>query len=333
MDLDYWLALARLAITLKIERRNCFMKSKLFHLWTAATLVAALSATSSAHAADKIRVVATLTDLADLTRNIGGEHVEVFSLATGIEDTHGVPMKPSFVPVLNRADLVVLVGFDCEHAFLPALLEASKNPRIQAGKPGYVDCSQGITPLEVPKSTDHSEGDVHPYGNPHYMLDPVLAKTAVQNICNALVAAAPQYAAGFTANRDAYLSRLDAKIAEWQQLAAPLKGVKFVSYHEHWPYFARWLGMDYVGTIELKPGVDPTPRHIEALVSAMKTQHIPVVVREPQFPEKVPMLIARQTGATLIKLPIMPGGVPDTDTYIAEMDYIVHTMANALKSR
>ena len=167
--------------------------------------------------AAKIRVVTTLTDLADFTRNVGGDHVEVFSLATGIEDTHGVPMKPSFVPLLNRADLVVLVGFDCEHAFLPALLEASKNPRIQNGKPGYVDCSQGITPVDVPKSTDHSEGDVHPYGNPHYMLDPVLAKTAVQNICNALVAFAPQYEADFTRNRDAYLAKLDAKIAEWKR--------------------------------------------------------------------------------------------------------------------
>ena len=131
-----------------------------------------------AHAA-KIRVVTTLTDLADFARAVGGDLVEVNSLATGVEDTHGVPMKPSFVPMMNRADLLVLVGFDCEHAFLPALLEASKNPRIQVNKPGYVDCSKGIIPREVPKSTDHSEGDVHPYGNPHYMLDPVLAKTAI----------------------------------------------------------------------------------------------------------------------------------------------------------
>src|SRR5215475_10346295 len=96
-----------------------------------AALTATVAVTQSLHAADKIHVVATLTDLADLTRNIGGNHVDVFSLATGVEDTHGVPMKPSFVPRLNRADLIVLVGFDCEHAFLPALLEASRNPRIQ----------------------------------------------------------------------------------------------------------------------------------------------------------------------------------------------------------
>src|SRR5438445_13652453 len=86
-------------------------------------IVLALFCAIQTQAADKIRVVATLTDLADFSREIGGDHVEVFSLATGIEDTHGVPMKPSFVPILNRADLIVQVGFGCEHAFLPALLE------------------------------------------------------------------------------------------------------------------------------------------------------------------------------------------------------------------
>ncbi len=305
------------------------MKSKLFELLSLFVVGAVAFTVQPAHAA-KIRVVATLTDLADLTRNIGGDLVEVRSLATGIEDTHGVPMKPSFVPQMNRADLLVLVGFGCEHAVLPALLEASKNPRIQYGKPGYVDCSQGVSPLEVPKSTDHSEGDVHPYGNPHYMLDPVLAKTAVQNIYNALVAIAPEHQADFTRNRDAYLAKLDAKIGEWQEALKPFRGAKFVSYHEHWPYFAERFGLKYFGTIELKPGIDPTPRHIEQMIISMKAEHVPIVVREPQFPEKVPSLIAKQTGATLVKLPIMPGGVPHTDTYIEMMDYIVHTLSAAM---
>jgi len=308
------------------------MKSTMFRLLSAAIVGAAALAASPAQAA-KIRVVTTLTDLADFSREVGGEHVEVFSLATGVEDTHGVPMKPSFVPVMNRADLMVSVGFGCEHAFLPALLEASKNPRIQYGKPGYVDCSPGIAPLAVPKSTDHSEGDVHPYGNPHYMLDPVLAKTAIQHIYEALVAIAPQYQADFTRNRDAYLAKLDAKIAQWQAEAKGLKGVKFISYHEEWEYFAERFGMKVFDTIELKPGIDPTPRHIEQLITGMKAEHVPIVVREPQFPEKVPALIARQTGATLLKLPIMPGGVPHTDTYIEMMDFIVHTMVSAEAKR
>ena len=298
---------------------------KLFRLLLMAVLMAAT-------AQAKVRVVTTLTDLADFTREVGGELVEVRSLATGVEDTHGVPMKPSFVPVMNRADLIVLVGFDCEHAFLPALLEASKNPRIQKGNVGYVDCSQGITPDDVPKSTDHSEGDVHPYGNPHYVLDPVLAKTAIQNIYKALIAVAPDHQAEFTHNRDAYLAKLDAKITEWQAAVAPLKGTKFVSYHEHWVYFAERFGLKYFATIELKPGIDPTARHIEELVRSMKDEHVALVVREPQFPEKVPRLIAEQTGATLVKLPIMPGGVPGTDTYIAMVNYIIRTVVAAHKT-
>jgi zinc/manganese transport system substrate-binding protein len=309
------------------------MKLRLFHLFWVVLFFGVLGfGAIPAHAA-KILVVTTLTDLADLARNIGGDQVEVQSLATGVEDTHGVPMKPSFVPLLNRADLLIEVGLGCEHAFLPALVEASKNPRIQPGKPGNVDCSEGIIPREVPKSTDHTAGDVHAYGNPHYMLDPVLAKTAIANIYKALVAFAPQFQAEFTRNRDTYLAKLNAKIAEWKQEAQPLKGVKFVSYHEHWTYFAARFGMNYLGTIELRPGIDPTARHIEQLIATMRAEHAAIVVREPQFPEKVPSLIAAQTGATLVKLPIIPGGVPDTETYIKMMDYIVHTLVAAAQAK
>ncbi len=309
------------------------MKSKLFSLLFVITLAGVFcGGAMPAHAA-KIRIVTTLTDLADFARAVGGDLAEVHSLATGVEDTHGVPMKPSFVPMMNRADLLILVGFECEHAFLPALIEASKNPRIQRDRAGYIDCSKGIIPRDVPKSTDHSAGDVHPYGNPHYMLDPVLAKTAIENIYNALVRFAPQYQAEFTRNRDAYLAKLDTKIAEWENEVKPFKGVKFVSYHEHWPYFAERFGMDYFGTIELRPGIDPTPRHIQDLIATMKTEQVPIVVREPQFPEKVPNRIAQQTRATMITLPIMPGGVPNTETYIKMMDYIVHTMVTAVKNR
>jgi zinc/manganese transport system substrate-binding protein len=332
MGVDYRLTLSWVAATL-MKRRNHNMKSKLFCLFSAFLLAGIFCMdVIPAHAA-KIRVVTTLTDLADLTRAVGGDLVEVHSLATGVEDTHGVPMKPSFVPLMNRADLMILVGLDCEHAFLPALLEASKNPRIQVGRSGYVDCSQGIIPRDVPKTTEHYAGDVHPYGNPHYMLDPVLAKTAIANIYNALVEFAPGDKAQFTRNRDAYLAKLNAKIAEWEKEVKPLKGTKFVSYHEHWPYFAERFGMDYFGTIELRPGIDPTARHIEELTAAMKARHVPIVVREPQFPEKVPKRIAEQTGATMVTLPIMPGGVPHTETYIKMMDYIIHTMVAAIQSR
>jgi zinc/manganese transport system substrate-binding protein len=305
------------------------MKSltKLFFTLLIGTITLPAGASPAARA--DTRVVTTLTDLADFVKEVGGKYVDVKSLATGVEDTHGVPMKPSFVPMMNRADMIVLVGFDCEHSFLPALLEASKNPQIQYGKPGYIDCAKGIVPAEIPKSTDHSEGDVHPYGNPHYMLDPERAKQALQTIASALIAKDPTHEEEFKKNRDAYVAKLDAKISEWKEKLKPLKGLKFVSYHGHWFYFAERFGLVYFGTIELKPGIDPTARHIENLVSAMKAEHVPVVVREPQFPEKVPALIAEQAGAKLVKLPIMPNGVPKTGTYIEMMDYIVQSFVDA----
>jgi zinc/manganese transport system substrate-binding protein len=309
------------------------MKSKLLLLLSVITVAGVLCVGTMPAYAAKIKVVATLTDIADFARSIGGDQVEVKTLATGVEDTHGIPMKPSFVPILNQADLLILVGLDCEHSFLPGLLEASKNSRIQKDKAGYVDCSKGIVPLEVPLSTDHSAGDVHPYGNPHYMLDPALAKTAIKNIYNALVAIAPQHQAEFTRNRDTYLARLNARIATWEKEAKPLKGVKFVTYHLQWNYFAARFGMDYVDTVELKPGIDPTARHIQELITRMKADRVSLIVREPQFPEKVPKRIAEQTGAALITLPIMPGGVPNTETYIKMMDYIIHTMVTALQGR
>jgi len=182
----------------------------------------ALLCAAQIHAADKIRVVATLTDLADLARNVGGEHVEVFSLATGIEDTHGVPMKPSFVPVLNRADLVVNVGFGCEHAFCPRF---SKRAKIRASRMAIP--ATWIVQWGSRRWMCRSQPTI-----PKAMCIPTAiritcstgaGKTAVQNIYNALVATAPQYEADFRANRDAYLAKLDAKIAEWLQLAAPLK--------------------------------------------------------------------------------------------------------------
>ncbi len=292
-------------------------------------LVGLLALAGPAHAAGKIRVVTTLTDLAEFSRAVGGDLVDVHSLATGVEDTHGIPMKPSFIPLLNRADLVVVVGLGMEHAFLPALLDASRNPKILLGKPGYIDCSRNIRVLEVPRTLDKSEGDVHPVGNPHINLDPVRVKTMVQNIYEGLAENFPAHEAEFAKNRNAYLAKLDAKIPEWLELAKPLQGAKFVSYHLEWPYFAERFGVVPFGTIELKPGIDPTARHIEELIDAMKANHVRIVIREPQFPEKVPSQVAAQTGAKLVKLPIMVGGVPEAKTYFDMIEYDIRTLLKA----
>ncbi len=291
------------------------------------TLAALLALTGNATAA--IRIITSIPDLADFTREIGGKLVEVESLATGVEDPHSLPVKPSHAAKLNRADLVIALGLDMEHAFLPALLEASHNPRIQPGKPGYLETSKGLAPLDVPKTLSKSEGDQHAQGNPHYNLDPVQGRRIVGNIADHLAQHWPQHADAFRAGRDAYLAKLDAKITAWQALAAPLKGAKFVSYHNHWPYFAARYGLTFAGTIELRPGVEPTPRHIVELVARMKADQVKLVVREPQFSEKTPNQVAAQAGAKIAKLAIMVGGVPEAKTYLDLIDYNLRTLVKA----
>jgi zinc/manganese transport system substrate-binding protein len=296
-----------------------------------ASMVLAVATAPPAFGAGKIRVITSIPELAEFTRAVGGDLVEVESLATGVEDPHGVPMKPSFVPKLSRADAVVVLGLELEHAFMPALIEASKNPKTQAGKPGYIDCSLHIAPLEVPKSLSRTEGEIHPNGNPHYNLDPVLGKTAVETICEGLALNFPQHEAAFQAGRDAYVAKLDKKIAEWRELAKPLKGLKFVSYHNEWVYFNHRYGLVYLGTVELRHGIEPTARHVVDLITLMKAEQCKLVVREPQFSERVPNQIAAQTGAKVVKLPIMVGGVPQARTYIDLIEYNLRTLVEAAK--
>jgi zinc/manganese transport system substrate-binding protein len=301
---------------------------------TAALLAAALlAAPGGAWAADKLKIVTTIPDLADMTRQVGGEFVDVTSLATGVEDIHAVPMKPSFAVLLNRADAVVVVGLEAEHAFLPGLLDASRNPRIQRDMPGYIDTSVYVTPLEVPTRIDRSLGDQHPMGNPHINLDPVLAKDMARAIAEGLARLDPAHQNAYKANLDAFLQKLDAAIARWEQEAAPLKGKKLVSYHPDLLYFAERFGMEPVGTIEIRAGVDPTPGHIEQLEEQMRQEKVDLVVRELHYPAALAETVAHATGAKLVELPVMAGGLPDTRDYISFVDHNVRTMVQAVQGQ
>src|SRR3954470_24726096 len=152
----------------------------------------------SSHA--KLNVVATTPDLASIAKEIGGEHIEITTLAKPTEDPHFVDAKPSFILKLNRADVLVEGGAELEIGWLPALLDQCRNPKLAAGAPAHVMCNQGIAMLEVPSTLDRSKGDIHAAGNPHYSVDPVNARQAAENIANAFVTQDPKNAEGYKAN-------------------------------------------------------------------------------------------------------------------------------------
>ena len=294
--------------------------------------VGLLGPAALAPADSKIKVVATIPDLADMARHVGGDLVDVSSIATGVEDIHAVPMKPSFATLLNKADILLLLGLEAEHAFLPALIEASKNPKILRDASGYVDCSASVDVLEVPTRIDRALGDQHPMGNPHYNLDQVSMKQAAQAIAEGLGRNYPEHASVFKKNLEAYTAELDKNIARWEKEAAPLRGKKVVSYHPDLIYFAERFGMEAFGTIEIRAGVPPTPGHIEELEDSMRRNKVEFVIRELHYPAALAETVAQATGAKLVELPAMVGGVPEAKDYISFIDYNLRTMLKAAQA-
>lgn len=286
-----------------------------------------LLAFAAAAQAAPIKVVTTLPDLADFANRIGGDKVEVTAMASGVEDPHNVLMRPSMVSKLAQADLFIVLGFDLEHAYAPALLIESRNRKIQVGTPGYLDCSRAVSPREVPKSLDRSEGDVHPQGNPHYNTDPQRMKIVAGEIADSLAAIDPANGPLYQANARKLQAQLDVKIAGWKRKLAG-KDIRFVSYHPVWVYFAERFGVQPVGTIQPKPGIEPGPRYVQELIARMKAEKVGLIVKESYYSDRLPKQIAAATGARVVSVPIQVHGTREATDYFAFIDAVVNAFAS-----
>ena len=305
------------------------MKTFLF-LTVIATTLSASDGPGPTSAA-KLRVVATTPDLAALARVIGGDAVEVQALAKPTEDPHYVDAKPSHIVTLNRADVLIEGGAELELGWLPPLLENARNDRIAAGAPGRVVASQGIRMLDVPTTFDRSKGDLHALGNPHFLLDPLNAKIIAAQIADHLAQVDPQAADLFKANLGTFVAALDVKLAEWQQQLAPYSGAKIVTYHPDFVYLAERFKLQVVETLEPKPGIAPSPAHLAKVISIMRATNARVILVQPYQNRRTAETVARQTNAVVLDLPQQPGALKNTDTYFDLLDYMVRTLASALK--
>jgi zinc/manganese transport system substrate-binding protein len=298
-----------------------------------ASLIVAVTLVLASPAGAALRVVASLPDVADMARQIGGDRVDVTTIAEGGQDPHKVPVKPSFVTKLNRADALVVQGLGLEHAYLPALLEVARNSNILPGAPGYIDSSLYIKAMEVPESMNRAQGELHALGNPHFNLDPSQGKLMARAIAEGLERVDPAGKEAYQAGLERFEKLLDAKIAEWDTLAAPLRGVKAVSYHPDIAYLARHYGMELVGTIETKPGVPATPGHIEELIQLMKQQKVKLVIREVAYELPLAQEVAERAGAHVVTISSLTGGLPGTgSSYVDFIDANLKALVAAAKS-
>lgn len=299
-------------------------------LMLAAAFLACWSLAGAGHAAaGALRVVATIPDLADIAREIGGERVDVTTLTKGRENLHRVVSRPSHLVALSRADVLVQVGLSLEMGFLPGLMENARNPKIQPGQPGFVNCSVGWDPIDVPGTITRKDGDVHPDGNPHLNLDPRGGRHIAARVLAGLVAVDPANKAAYEARAAAYASKLDAAEARWTANAKDWGGRKVVLYHKEYDYLVQRYRLDVVGSIEVKPGIPPTPGHVAQLVETMRKAGSVAILTAPWSNGGDVAEIAKQTGAKIVELPNQCGGLAHTDSWIEMMDLVHARLAEA----
>jgi zinc/manganese transport system substrate-binding protein len=291
-----------------------------------AVLLFVVLGASPAHA--KLRIAATVGDLGAIARSVGGPDVDVDVLGKPTQDPHFVDAKPSLVLTLSRADLVMLMGLDLEVGWLPVLLTGSRNGKVQIGNPGYFDCSTVISPKEVPlQKLDRSMGDIHPGGNPHFTTDPENAIKIARALADRLAEIDPDHAGAFHANAEKFAAAVSAQNAVWRKTLEPFKGSPVVTYHKSWIYFADWAGLTMVAFVEPKPGIPPNPSHVANVLRIMKERKVPVILQEEWYSAQTSELLARASGAALVRV---PGMTSDGETYLDHMTKVVSAVVDGL---
>src|SRR6266436_1073495 len=310
--------------------QRCSLTTRLTAIFAALAFTISLLGPPPARAASKIQIMTATTDLASLAQEVGGDKVDVESIARGYQDPHFVDAKPSFLLKLKRADLLIVVGLELEIGWLPPLINQSTNPKIQVGAPGYFDASRFAKILEIPTGqVTRAEGDVHPLGNPHYWLDPENGLRIAKGIADKLSQMRPDDAAYFAQRYTDFEQRLKQADQRWLAEMKPYEGRKIITYHRSWPNFAEHFHLNVVGYVEPRPGIPPSPQHTVELIQQMKRDNVKVIVVEPYFDLKTPKAVARETGGQVLVLPPSVGGEKEITDYFKLFDYDISKLKQA----
>ena len=278
-------------------------------------LLIGLVASASTPAFADLNVFACEPHWAALVTEIGGSHANITTATGAYNDPHFIQARPSLISRMRSADLVVCNGADLEVGWLPVLLNQGDNPKVQPGQPGYMDASHDIQLLQVPTRVDRAMGDIHPYGNPHFQTDPRTIGAAAGDLAQRMESLDPSNAAEYQKRYADFKTRWEAAIQKWQQQAAPLKGMKLIGYHDGWVYMADWLSIDFVGFLEPKPGIPPSPGHLAELLGIIKSDGVKGIVYTPYEDEQAPDWLSQRGGIPKAQIPDTVGADNDKDLF------------------
>jgi zinc/manganese transport system substrate-binding protein len=259
-----------------------------------------------AHAA--LKVFACEPEWAALTQELGGKLVDVSSATNAMQDPHQIQARPSLIARMRAADLVVCTGAELEIGWLPVLLQQSGNDKVQPGQPGNFAAADFVRKLEVPTSVDRSQGDVHAAGNPHIQTDPRNIAAVAPKLAARLQQLDPSHASQYAQQATAFEQKWQQAIAKWTAQAAPLRGVPVVSQHKAFAYLYDWLGLKEVAVLEPKPGVEPSPAHLQAVLATLKATPARMVVYSAYLDPKPSEWLSTNAGIPAVKLAFTVGG-------------------------
>jgi zinc/manganese transport system substrate-binding protein len=283
-------------------------------------LLCAVLPSATLPAQEPLRVVATVPDIADIAKVIGGERVEVTCLTKGSENMHNVRVRPSMMVAIRKADAFLQSGIQLESTWIPSLLLAARNSKLKVGEPGFINCGEGWEAIQVPKSLSRKGGDLHPAGNPHFNLDPAAGEHIARRICAGLSALDPLGAETYEAHLETYLKTIAEHAARWKALVEGLKGQRVAVYHQEFNYLAKYAGIEVVISVEPKPGIPPTPRDVARVVNELRDKKVEVILTAAWSNNRTVADIAAKSGARVLELPSQVGGATWAKSWIEMID-------------
>ena len=290
-----------------------------------------LTASCALPALATVNIFTCEPEWAALAQELGGENVKVSSATTAQQDPHRIEARPSLIARARNADLLVCMGLELETGWLPVLVQQSGNPKIVAGQPGFFEAGALVPRLELPVRIDRSEGDIHPGGNPHVHYDPRNVLRVADGLAKRLADIDAPNAAFYRSRQQSFAERWNAAMARWQQQAAPLRGVAVVVHHRNMSYLMDWLGMKEAGTLEPKPGIEPSAAHLSALVAQLERQPAKMVLRAAYQDSRASEWIAGRAKIPAVMLPFTVGGTDGAKDLFGLFDDTVARLNAALK--
>ncbi len=284
------------------------LNSKLNRFILPLALSLLLTASLAQPAFAQLKVLACEPEWGALTQELAGDKASVYSATTALQDPHHIEARPSLIARARNADLLVCSGAELEVGWIPLLLTQSGNTRIQPGTLGFIEASQFVSRLEIPKILDRSLGDIHPAGNPHVHLDPRNIAKVAEVLRDRLMQIDSANADYYKSRTAAFLARWGEATRRWEREAAPLKGLRLVGYHKDMSYLNEWLGLREVGSLEPKPGIPPTTAHLADLVARMQREPAKVIIYSAYNNPQAAEFLSGRTKIPAVMLPYTIGG-------------------------